>query len=351
MDNLPPIEIDSVIFGDAVDRVAWRGDVLAECSGQGGEITRTFCSEPMKVAHGIIKLWLRQAGMTSSVDGLGNLIGERRSQLEDASGIFMTGSHLDSVIDAGRFDGVLGVLLGIACVEVFKNANIELPFDLQVVAFSEEEGVRFGFPFIGSRGIAGTLDSRDLMRKDTEGITVAESLRQFGCSPDSAASSSYAGRPMIGFMEAHIEQADDLQDEQLSLGVVSAIAGQSRGTIHFTGVAGHAGTITHEKRRDALAAAAELVLAVESIGQRTPDLFATIGNMLVKPGLSNVVAGHADLRFDIRHQDNAIRMEAVEELKTAIEGISARRKRDGNHHAIGAYASRADGCQACRATA
>ncbi|KAA1259529.1 Hydantoin utilization protein C [Rubripirellula obstinata] len=327
MANLTPCDIDSQLLRDAAKRTANRCDRLAEFSDEEGRITRTFCSPAMERLHAELSAWMTAAKLECEVDAVGNLIGKSPATASDE--VFLIGSHLDTVINAGRFDGVLGVLLGLAVAEVFNEAKIELPFSLQVIGFSEEEGVRYRFPFIGSRGITGSLPESELDRVDANGSSVRSALDSFGCGCGNLASASYEACRLVGFMEAHIEQAVVLEEASLPVGVVTTIAGQTRARIVFDGVAGHAGTVPHDRRRDALAAAAELILKIESLGQNTDGLFATIGCIDAKPGLSNVIAGTAELRLDLRHEVDPVREAAFDQIQRLVDEIAGHRQLAG----------------------
>jgi allantoate deiminase len=320
------ISIDQQILRTAANRVVDRCDILAKHSEQTGCLTRTFCERPMKDAHETLEGWMHNAQMKCRLDAVGNLIGCLDTESENgtaaSSPVFMIGSHIDTVINGGRFDGALGILLGLAAAEVIVESEIQLGFELHVVAFSEEEGVRYGFPFIGSRGIAGMFDPKDFDREDCNGVTIRDALTEFGGDPAALEAASYANRDLVGFLEPHIEQAVLLQDENLPVGVVSAIAGQTRATIVFEGKAGHAGTVPHDKRHDALAAAAELILKTEQLGQQTIGLFATIGSVEASPGLSNVICGRTELKLDLRHEFDASRLAAFETFQQLIEAIA-----------------------------
>ena len=313
--------IDESLVESAAESVATRIDELARYSETADGLKRTFCSDAMKLAHGELESWMRAAGLSVSLDAVGNLIGASSDQSDRP--VFMIGSHLDTVVNAGKYDGMLGVLLGVAVAEVLTQADVigKLPFDLHVVGFSEEEGVRYQLPFIGSMGIAGCLDVDLLEKTDRRGIELGTALKEFGCN-GKVPSSSYAERNIIAFLEAHIEQAVVLEEANAPVGVVSAIAGQSRASIAIHGVAGHAGTVPHDRRKDALAASAEIVLAVEKIGRQTEGLFATVGNVVAEPGLSNVICGRAELRFDLRHENDVVRESAFKEIQKALEQIA-----------------------------
>ncbi len=324
------IEDDHILA--VVDQIVERCDSLASFSDCDKGLTRLFCSESMKKAHGRLGEWFRAIDMDSRLDAVGNLIGTRSSSQitsEANRPVFMIGSHLDTVINAGRFDGALGVMLGMGVAELLHKAKIDLKFDLEIVGFSEEEGIRYSFPFVGSLGMTGDLTAEDLNRTDQDSISMRQALDAFGCEVKSIESTSYRQRNLVGFLEAHIEQAVSLQEDNLSVGVVTAIAGQTRADIRFVGEAGHAGTVPHDRRKDALAAAAELILEIEEIGQQTDGLFATVGYIEALPGISNVISAQTDLRLDLRHASDEIRNEAYEKIKSAIKAIAESRNITG----------------------
>jgi len=242
----------------------------------------------------------------------------------------LLGSHLDTVRNAGKFDGPIGVVLAIASVENLHRRKIKLPFAIEIIGFSDEEGVRYQTTYLGSKAIAGDIGARDLKRRDADGITVAEALRNFGCNPAELKSARMNPAKLIGYVEAHIEQGPVLEQEKLAVGIVTGIAGQSRCRIDFSGQAGHAGTVPMSLRKDALCAAAEFVLAVETLAQRTQGLVATVGEIRVEPGASNVIPGKARLTLDVRHASDSIRRRALASLQNEAQKIARRRKLKSN---------------------
>ena len=305
----------------AAETVVERSLELARHSENDLGCTRTFCSAAMKSAHRQLAQWMQEIGLDCQLDAVGNLIGRTRPVADDQH-VFLIGSHLDTVINAGPYDGMLGILLGLAVVDVLSQSKVQLPFGIHVIAFSEEEGVRYRFPFIGSRGITDSLNSEDFLRTDQAGIAMRDALQEFGCPAVPLASPSYVGKPCLGFLEPHIEQAVELEASNLPVGVVTAVAGQTRAAIIVEGIAGHAGTTPPLRRRDALAAAAELIVRIEGLGQRIPGLYATVGRLVASPGLSNVISGHAELSLDLRHEQDLIREQAFHEIKTMIKELS-----------------------------
>ncbi|MFI5052678.1 MAG: hydantoinase/carbamoylase family amidase [Acidimicrobiales bacterium] len=224
---------------------------------------------------------MRDAGMSVRRDQLGNLRGRYDGSGEAA---LLLGSHLDSVRDAGRYDGPLGVMVAIAAVERLHRADRRLPFGIEVLAFADEEGMRFGSTYLGSRAVAGTLEPHDLERRDADGIAVADAIRSFGGDPERVTEDRWSGAKPLGYVEVHIEQGPVLEARGLPVGVVSAIAGQNRFAISFHGEAGHAGTVPMDRRRDGLVVAAMFVIAVEQEARARDGLVATVGKLEVQPG-------------------------------------------------------------------
>jgi allantoate deiminase len=299
---------------------------LAACTDQPGVITRTFLSPAMRDAQALLADWMTQAGMTVRVDAAGNVRGAYPAVPAASTGgetaTLVIGSHLDTVPCAGAFDGPLGVLVGVALVEALDGRR--LPFAIEVIGFSEEEGVRFGVPFIGSRALAGTIDDHLLDTRDRDGVRVRDAIAGFGLDVANLAEAQVRP-PHVGFLEFHIEQGPVLDDAGESLALVDAIAGQSRLEVAFTGVAAHAGTTPMRLRRDGLAAAAEWIAAVEREAHERPALVATVGRLQVEPGAGNVVAGRCLASLDVRHADDRVRGAAVDALRTAAQRIGAAR--------------------------
>jgi len=309
---------------DLAPLVMQRIDALAQISEDTGRLTRTFASPAMKRANELVGSWMCEAGMAVHTDAIGNLIGHYPAATPDGK-VLLLGSHLDTVRDAGKFDGPLGVLVGIACVQQLNEAKTRLPFAIEVVGFADEEGVRYQSTYLGSRALAGNFNAEDLNRVDAHGVAMAAAIREFGGNPETIASTKLDPNRLLGYAEVHIEQGPVLEQKNLAVGVVSAIAGQARAQVSFIGQAGHAGTVPMNLRRDGLAAAAEFVLAVESLAQNRGGLVATVGEITVLPGASNVITGKARLSLDMRHPDDAVRVKAVEELRQRAEEIAAER--------------------------
>ncbi|MGB2589975.1 MAG: allantoate amidohydrolase [Candidatus Acidiferrum sp.] len=298
-----------------------RCKLLASFSEDAGSTRRTFLSEPMRDCHREISNWLRAAGAEMSIDAAGNLRGLYPA-LQAAAPRLLLGSHLDTVPNAGAYDGVLGVLLAVALVESLESRR--LPFAVEVIGFSEEEGVRFGMPFIGSRAVAGTLDEELLGRRDANGISVREAIENFGLNPSEIPLAA-ASEDALAWLEFHIEQGPVLESLGRPLGVVEAIAAQTRMELTFAGRANHAGTTPMHLRHDALAAAAEWIVAVERTAQNHAGLVATVGCIEAKPGAVNVIPGEARVTLDVRHKTDDLRDRAADILIQLAEEISARR--------------------------
>jgi len=294
---------------------------LAAMSESKEGLLRTFLSPPTRDVHRLLREWMETAGMYVTLDAAGNLRGVYPAAAEPARRLLL-GSHVDTVPNAGPFDGVLGVVLAIALVEEL--GGRALPFSIEVAAFSEEEGVRFGVPFIGSRALAGTLDAALLGRRDTAGITVEQAIRDFGLDPARLPEATLDSRA-FAYLEFHIEQGPVLESLNMPLGVVTAIAGQSRFAVTFQGHANHAGATPMRLRRDALATAALFVSLVERHARATPGLVATVGAIDAWPGTSNVIAGWACASLDVRHADDTVRRASVEALLQSAWRIGARR--------------------------
>jgi allantoate deiminase len=302
-------------------RVIERCRLLAGHSEESGHTTRTFLSPPMRAVHADLTAWMIEAGMTVGVDAVGNIRGVYAAAGSGARRLYI-GSHLDTVPRAGAFDGVLGVVAGVALVEMV--APRPFPFAIEVVGFSEEEGVRFCLPFLGSRALAGTLDDELLAARDSGGTTVRDAIAAFGLDCRGIGQAR-AGADALGYLEIHIEQGPVLEARSLPLAVVDGIVGLSRAALTFTGIPGHAGTTPMAARADALAGAAEWLVAVEREARGTLDLVATTGQISVTPGAANVIPGECRLTLDVRHAEDAVRGAVVERLHDAAADVAGRR--------------------------
>lgn len=299
---------------------------LAKLSEDRAVITRTFLSRPMRDVHTALAAWMARAGMTVRVDAIGNLRGVYPPVVSPtpvaSAPRFFIGSHLDTVPNAGAFDGVLGVVLAVALVELLGDRRF--PFAIEVVGFSDEEGVRFSAPFLGSRALAGSFDQALLDGTDESGKTLRDAIRAFGLEPNRIPDAQ-AAADSLGYLEFHIEQGPVLDNLNLPLAVVDVISGQSRADITFTGMAGHAGTTPMRMRKDALACAAAWITEVEREALTTSGLVATVGRIEVEPGAGNVVPGKASVSLDVRHPADSMRKTSADRLRRAAEEIATHR--------------------------
>ena len=321
-------------------------DELGHITDEPGRLTRTFLSPGMERANRLAGDCMAAAGLEVREDTVGNLIGRLEAAEVGRTGpvrrggasrsalpkTLLLGSHLDTVRDAGRFDGPLGVLLPIVALADLKVRGVKLPFAVEVLGFSEEEGVRFASAYLGSKGYCGKLTAKDLAMRDVDGISVGEAIERWG-GLSSSRSGKRAGnlldyrraRDLIGYLEVHIEQGPVLEAKNLAVGVVSAIAGQSRFKLTWTGKAGHAGTTPMALRKDALAGAAEFTLAAEKLARSTTGLVATIGSLTTSPGAANVIPGSVMHTLDVRHAKDPVRRAALFKLGRLAAQVAKRR--------------------------
>ena len=303
------------------EEVLARCKMLASFSEDQGSIRRTFLSPPMRDCHRALTKWLLAQGTDVTLDAAGNLRAFYAGEKLHAPRLLLA-SHLDTVPNAGPYDGVLGVVLAIALLEGLERRR--LPFGIEIVGFSEEEGVRFGQPFIGSRALVGRLDEQFLNSRDRDGISIQTAIKDFGLNP-AEIPQAIIGEDTFSYLEFHIEQGPVLDSLARPLGVVEAIAGQARMEFLFSGRANHAGTTPMHFRHDAISAAAEWILEVERVAQINPGLVATVGQIAAKPGATNVIAGEARVSLDLRHRMDAIRLRVAATFAGLAEQIALRR--------------------------
>lgn len=303
------------------EEIIGRCQRLASFSEDSGSTRRTFLSPPMHACHQELAKWIEPLGAQVRIDAAGNFRAVYPAAQPNALRLLI-GSHLDTVPNAGAYDGILGVVLAVALLEELHGRR--LPFAIEVIGFSEEEGVRFAAPFIGSRALVGSLNQELLGALDKRGISVQKAIEEFGLNP-AEVSQAALKNDAIGYLEFHIEQGPVLEKLNLPLAAVEAIAGQSRLEFTFLGHANHAGTTPMYLRRDAIAGAAEWIGAAERKAQEVPGLVATVGKIDAKPGATNVIAGQATLTLDVRHSSDDIRTRAVDNLIHQAREIAARR--------------------------
>ena len=299
-----------------------RLDAFAAFTDEPGRLTRLFLSEAHKAAARAFIGWCAEAGLQAKIDAAGNVVARYEGQQAGAPAL-MVGSHIDTVRDAGRYDGNYGALAALAVVEQLAARGERLEHAVEIVAFGDEEGVRFRKTLTGSRALAGSYEEDALDQKDSGGVRMRDALRAFGGDPERAG--SIRANFVAAFVEAHIEQGPLLEAEGLPIGVVTAINGATRLEVGVDGVAGHAGATPMALRRDALAAAAEMTLSVEARARGEADLVATVGRLEVWPGATNVIPGHVQFSVDLRAPDDARRAAALADLRASIHSIAAAR--------------------------
>ncbi|PWC16980.1 allantoate amidohydrolase [Brenneria roseae subsp. roseae] len=314
----------SVAF-TAAERIMARCDALAEISETAGQLTRVYLSAEHLRANALVGEWMREAGMHVWQDSVGSICGRYEGLQPNASALLM-GSHLDTVRNAGRYDGMLGVLTAIETVRFLHQRQIRLPVALEIVGFGDEEGTRFGITLLGSRGLTGTWPDNWLGCQDSQGITVAQALDAAGLDCTAIAQAARPVSDIVAYLELHIEQGPCLEQEDLALGVVTAINGARRLNCTFKGLAGHAGTVPMAQRRDALAAAASWMVQAETLTKESdPYLVATFGTLQCLPGAANVIPGEVRLTLDIRGPEDAILDTLLQRLLVLANEIARQR--------------------------
>lgn len=313
-----PYNLDS--YASCGSQIMRWADDLAQHTETPGMLTRTYLTPAHHGAAAQLAEWMCTAGMSVRRDMAGNVIGRYEGQTPNAPAL-LTGSHFDSVRNGGKYDGNLGILLPIACIQQWHAQGKRFPFALEVIGFAEEEGVRFKATLLGSRAAAGTFDLAVLDNQDEGGHTMHEVMAASGFHAVGLAKAAYDPATVLAFVEVHIEQGPVLLNENLPLGVVTAISGASRFMVDVEGLAGHAGTVPMAMRRDAAMAAAEVGLYIERRCQRTPGLVGTVGQLNVPNGAANVVPGKAVFSIDIRAADDAVRQQAVADVLAEIESV------------------------------
>lgn len=307
----------------AAARIMQRCDELARFSSMADGVCRVYLSPEHAQANARVSDWMVAAGMDVHVDAAGNVRGRLEGTVADAPALVI-GSHLDSIPDAGKYDGILGVLLGIDAVERINASGNRLPFALEVIGFGEEEGVRFGTTLMTSRACAGSWDEQWWTLQDESGQTLRDAFKDFGLNPAAIQSARMNPQKVLAFVEAHIEQGPVLESRGLPLGVVSAIAGAKRLQLAITGMAGHAGTTPMALRKDALVAAALGVALAEQLATQH-GVVATVGQINCTPGGVNVIPGAAEFSLDIRSGDDGLRDQVLGEFETGLHSICEQR--------------------------
>jgi allantoate deiminase len=313
----------NTLLGEGIVR---RIEALASISETPGQLTRIYLTPELREAADLLLQWMQEAGMHAHLDAIGNVCGRYEGERPGLP-CLMLGSHYDTVRDAGKWDGPLGLITAIACVADLHKRNIRLPFAVEVTGFADEEGVRYASTLLGSRAVAGTFDESVLGGKDQSGISMRDAMITFGLDPDHIGAAARARRELLAYVELHIEQGPVLEGLNLPVGVVTAIAGATRLAVSLTGMAGHAGTVPMALRRDALTGAAECIVEIEEFCRTDPDgLVGTVGYIHATPGATNVIPGQVSFTIDIRAPSDAHRKLAVADIVRQIESIAKRRK-------------------------
>jgi allantoate deiminase len=315
-----------ISFATRAARLMARIDELAAISEDPTGVTRTFGTPAFLQGRALVQRWMEEAGLSTRIDHIGNLRGRLAGDAEGAQ-TFVIGSHIDTVVNAGKFDGPLGVLMGIDLLEALRTSGAARPFHWELVAFSDEEGVRFHTTYLGSKVLAGSFEMDWLDRTDVHGTTLKEALHTMGIAEaELIPQDALPANQFLGYFEAHIEQGPVLWERQIPVAVVTAIAGQRRAELTWHGMAGHAGTVPMTMRQDALVAAAEFVLAAEQLARTdTHGLVATVGKLTVNGAASNVIPGQVVHTLDLRSPDETRLATAYETLRAKAEAIAQTR--------------------------
>jgi allantoate deiminase len=306
------------------DEIVGRINELGAISETPGNLTRIFLSKEHRAAADLILGWMYAAGMRAHLDAIGNVCGRYEGERPGLP-CLMLGSHYDTVRDAGKWDGPLGLITAISCVADLHRRGRRLPFAIEVTGFADEEGVRFASTLLGSRAVAGTFDESVLGVRDGAGISMRDAVVQFGLDPEHIGAAARARSELLAYVELHIEQGPVLEAERLPVGVVTAISGATRLAVVLGGMAGHAGTVPMSLRRDALAGAAECIVAIEEFCRTDQGLVGTVGYINAMPGATNVIPGRVSFTIDVRAASDAHRKMAVADIVRQIEKIAGRR--------------------------
>ncbi|MBZ0332187.1 M20 family metallo-hydrolase [Halomonas sp. ANAO-440] len=305
-------------------RLMERLDEAAVYSLPGHGVTRLFAGEEHRRLLPLLSSWMRLAGLEPELDAVGNLVGRCPRALAGEPALIL-GSHQDSVIEGGKYDGMLGVAMPLLALEALREQGREPSCAVEVVAFGDEEGVRFPSTLVGSRALAGTLDPKVLEGKDKEGVTLREALTYLGADTSRLAEVSRNPERVLGYVEVHIEQGPVLENEGLALGVVTALTGIERHRVTVSGKAGHAGTTPMEGRRDALVGASAMVLEADSLLRRRDSLVGVIGQLTVRPGAVNVIPSEVEFTLELRSPDPEKRLAGRREILAGLAGIAKER--------------------------
>ena len=297
---------------------------LAAVSDEPGCLTRLYLGPAHRKAADLVAGWMREAGMAARIDAAGSVVGRYKAG-DGGMQTLMLGSHIDTVRDAGRFDGALGVVTAIEVVRTAFRSGKRFPFAIEVVAFGDEEGVRFASTLGGAKALAGRFDLKALDEIGEDGVSRRAALKAFGCNPSRLSEEAISPDRSLGYVEVHIEQGPVLEQEGLPVGIVTAIDGVTRATVEVEGIAGHAGTVPMTMRHDALAASAEMLTAVENRARSRSNLVATAGKIDVPGSAVNTIPGRTRFTLDVRSPSDQERISAVDDIKRLVAAIAQRR--------------------------
>ena len=307
------------------EKILERLDALAAISETPGMITRTYGTEAFLKGRNLVQTWFENAGLQTRTDNIGNLRG-RLAGVPETNKTFVIASHIDTVVNAGKFDGPLGVVLGLDLLEQLQQNKTELPFNLELIAFSDEEGVRFHTTYLGSKVVAGSFEESTLDKKDAAGISLKDAIKTISGNPEKLFQNAIPAEDWLGYFEAHIEQGPVLYESNIPVAVVTSIAGQNRIEITLKGMAGHAGTVPMHMRRDALAGAAEIMLETEKFAlNQNGEIVATFGKLTIPNAASNVIPGEVIFTLDLRSANEKTLKTAEATIKNIAEEITRKR--------------------------
>lgn len=307
------------------EKVLQRINELASISEDEGAITRTYGTKAFIEGRNKVQQWMDAAGLQTRVDNIGNIRGRLESKNRSAK-TFVIASHIDTIINAGKFDGPMGVLMGLDLIEQLSQSKKELPFHIELIGFCDEEGCRFHTTYLGSKAVTGSFDRSLLDAKDAAGISLQQVIEQNGGDVKKLASDAISSKDWLGYYEIHIEQGPVLYEKNIPIGIVTSIAGQCRAGMVFNGEAGHAGTVPMDMRKDALVAAAEFVLLAESFAKANrSDLVATTGKLHIINSATNVIPGEVICSLDVRSADQVKLSSSYEAIKKIAEEVCKKR--------------------------
>jgi allantoate deiminase len=307
-------------INEFAQQIMARCDELGSISQSPGMVDRRYLSLEHKQANAGVAAWMQQADMRTWQDGAGNIWGRYESANPNARSLVI-GSHLDTVVNGGKYDGMLGVVTPIALIEMFKQKQQTFPFHIDIVGFGDEEGTRFGSTLLGSRALTGKWDKSWADLQDVDGVSLRQAMLDFGLNFDDIQLSKIPASSLIAYIELHIEQGPVLEQQDLPVGIVSAIAGAKRLAINVRGMAGHSGTVPMNMRKDALIGASEMILAVEDIATKM-GVVATVGKIENRPNAVNVISGNANFSVDIRSDDDDLRELALDKIMARFSDVA-----------------------------